>query len=389
MASILINIGYKFSNPDSAIYYFREALQKISVETSPEVVIGAYNNLANSYLDKNDVVNAEKCIAYGLTVSINTNNFDWQSTIYDTYSDIMKRKGDLSKALTYEKKSIEAMEKANQLSSFKQVRLLASILDLKNKESIIKDEKIEIEKVNLNLKNRDQWIVIIVLFVLVLFGIFFVWRQKVKIQTKTQQIESAKKIINAEENEKAKIGRDFHDLTGQKFSGLYLYLENIEFPDSGSKSVTLNMLQEIKETVREMSHRMNRSWLERYSLEKSVRGLCTDMIKMTRLKLEFHSPDKYPEIPLEIKVQIYRIIQELISNAVKHAPASKVMIEISFKNKLFLTYTDDGPGFSKEKVNYGIGLSNLFERVKLLNGEIELNTLPGFGTYYSIKIPLT
>jgi signal transduction histidine kinase len=389
MAMILINIGFRFPEVDSAIYYFRQALQMVDVETSPEVVIGAYNNLANSYLDKNDVLNAEKCIAYGLTVSINTNNFDWQSTIYDTYSDIMKRKGDLSKALTYEKKSIEAMEKANKLSAFKQVRLFVSLLDLKNKESIIKDDKVKIEKAYSGIRNRNQVITIIVLVVFILLGFFIGMRQKEKIQIKNQQIESAKKILNAEENEKAKIGRDFHDLIGQKFSGFYWYLENIEFPDSSLKTTTLNMLKELKETVREISHRLNRSWLEKYTLDQSLRGLCADVIKMTQLKLEFRSPDEYPEIPLEIKVQIYRIIQELISNAVKHAPASKVIIEISFKNKLLLTYTDDGPGFSKEKVNNGIGLNNLFERVKLLNGEIELNTLPGFGTYYSIKIPLT
>jgi signal transduction histidine kinase len=396
VASVLINMGNRFSNPDSAIYYFNHALQLVSVENDPLIVIGANNNMAYSYLDKGDVENAEKCIDHALSISICTNNPDWQSTIYDTYSDIMERKGNLSQALKYEKKSIEAKDIANKQSALKQVRLLAAVLDLKNMETIIKDEKNEIEHANAHLRNKNQLIIIIILFVFVISGIFMFVIQKKRIQLQHQQIESAKKqiesakkIIDAEENEKARIGKDFHDFTSQKFSTFTGYIENIEFPDDHSKSTILSLVRDLKETVREMSHRMNRSWLERFTLEQSIRGLCNDIVKMTHLNLEFQAPDEYPAIPKETKIHIFRIIQELLSNAVKHAPGSKVVLDVSFSTDyLILTYNDDGPGFSEEKDNNGVGLGNLFERIKLLNGGIELNTTPGFGTYYLIKIPL-
>ena len=389
MASILINMGNRFSNPDSAIYYFNHALQLVSVEDDPLIVIGANNSMAYSYLDKGDVANVEKCIDHALSISININNPDWQFTIYDTYSDVMVRKGDLSHALKYEKKSMEAIEIANKQSALKQVRLLAAVLDLKNMETIIKDEKNEIEHANAHLRNKNQWIIIIILFIFVLSGIFTFLIQKKRIQLQHQQIESAKKIIDAEENEKAKIGKDFHDITGQKFSSFSGYIENMEFPDDHSKSTILSLVQDLKETVRDMSHRMNRTWLERFTLAQSIHGLCNDIVKMTHLNLEFQAPDEYPVIPKETKIHIFRITQELLSNAVKHAPGSKVVLDISFSTDyLILTYNDDGPGFSKEKDNNGVGLCNLFERIKLLKGRIELNTTPGFGTYYSIKIPL-
>ena len=292
--------------------------------------------------------------------------------------------------LTYEKKSIEMMGIANKQSALKQIRLLAAMLDLKNKEAIIKDEKIEIEQTHSSLRNRNQLIIILILFVAALLGIFIGWIQKKRIQLQNQQIESARKIIEAEENEKAKIGRDFHDLTGQKFSSLSGYLENVEFPDLRKKITALNMLQEIKDIVREMSHRMNFSWLERFTLEKSLNGLCTDLKKMNHLDLEFHAPDEYPIMPKETKIHIFRIIQELLSNSVKHAPGSKVILDISFDDGYFvLKYNDNGPGFLKNNArDNGIGLSNLFERIKLLAGTIELDTYPGFGTYYAIRIPL-
>jgi signal transduction histidine kinase len=135
---------------------------------------------------------------------------------------------------------------------------------------------------------------------------------------------------------------------------------------------------------------MNISWLERFTLEKTIRGLCEDMKKMTHLNLEYNAPDEFPLMPMETKIHIFRIVQELLSNAVKYAADAKIILEISFVDSTFtLEYSDDGPGFIKDKdFRNGVGLSNLSERIKLVNGKMETDTNPGFGTYYLIKIPL-
>jgi signal transduction histidine kinase len=213
---------------------------------------------------------------------------------------------------------------------------------------------------------------------------------KKRLELQRQQLTSAKKLIQAEENEKAKIGRDLHDLTGHQILGLSGHLENLEFPDPASKGETLRMLEEIEDSIRELSHRMKSTWLERFTLVKSLAGLCKDVNKMTGLDIEFHSPSASPVIPEETKIHLFRIVEELLSNAVKHAPGSKVLLEISFTPKnLTLVYNDNGPGFSKVKVfDNGIGMSNLMERIKLLKGEVDLDTQPGFGTHYSITVPL-
>ena len=143
IAQILINIGLKNSNPDSAVLYYKKALLLVDSINAPEVVMGVYNNLAYSYLDEGRIEEAEKCIRdYALPIALSTNNLDWQSTIYDSYSDIFIRKKEFKKAIESEKKSMEIMGKANKQSAAKQIRLLAAMLDLKNKEEIIKDDKI-------------------------------------------------------------------------------------------------------------------------------------------------------------------------------------------------------------------------------------------------------
>ena len=111
IAQSLINIGYRFSDPDSALHYYNQAVNMISAEYSPVVTIAAYNNMAYCYLENGDLKNAEKCILeQALKVAIKTNNIDWKSTVYDTYADILQRKGNSTEAMVYKKKAIEAKE---------------------------------------------------------------------------------------------------------------------------------------------------------------------------------------------------------------------------------------------------------------------------------------
>jgi predicted negative regulator of RcsB-dependent stress response len=81
----------------------------VSTDFAPEVIIGAYNNMAYCYLGKGDLKNAEKCITgHALPVAVKTNNIDWQSTVYDTYADILMQKGNSTEATVYKKKASEA-----------------------------------------------------------------------------------------------------------------------------------------------------------------------------------------------------------------------------------------------------------------------------------------
>lgn len=111
IAMCLVNIGNHVSDADSAIHYYTQAINMVSVEFAPEVIMGSYNNMAYCYLWKGDMTNAEKCmIEHALPVAIKTNNIDWQSTVYDTYSDVLERKGNSADAMIYKKKAKKAKE---------------------------------------------------------------------------------------------------------------------------------------------------------------------------------------------------------------------------------------------------------------------------------------
>ena len=272
----------------------------------------------------------------------------------------------------------------------KQLRLLTTLLDVKNKELLIANS----EKKLRQKESKTRMIIIlfsvsVLIMTLVIF--FILWRlQRNRLRYHATMLKTAKKIIEAEDRERTKIGKDFHDLTGQKFTGLASYLENQEFPDPATKDIALRMLEEIRQAVREMSHRMNRAWVERFTLEESISGLCADCIKMANLNLEFNAPSRYPDMARETKIHLFRIVQELLANAMQYARSSKITLGISFDGtQLFLRYNDDGPGFDKEALTgQGSGIDNIMERVTILEGRAELDARPGFGVDYQIWIPL-
>ena len=108
VAQSLINIGYRMQNPDSAIHYYQEAIDLVSNDYAPEVIIGAYNNMAYIYIDKGDLKMAEKCITeQALPLAVRTEDLDWLSSVYDTYGDVLAAMGKKTEADVYKRKAVE------------------------------------------------------------------------------------------------------------------------------------------------------------------------------------------------------------------------------------------------------------------------------------------
>ncbi|MGE5424934.1 MAG: tetratricopeptide repeat protein [Syntrophothermus sp.] len=388
-AILLSNLASYSVNPDTAIKYYFASISMIRPEASPEIYIGNYNNMAYSYLDKKDVNKAEEYIRdYALPLALKTNSLGWQSTIYDTYSDIMKSKGQLQKALDFQKKALSLTELANKEAASSQVRLLAAILDVKNKENVIREGKIDLMRAR---AVKNSILLGSTIFFLLILAFFFGWMQKKRMQLQKRQIDSARRIIQAEENERTKIGRDVHDLTGQKFLSFFTFFESIQYKDISQKDIALAMLQEIKDVIRDISHKVSPKWLDKFTLEESVQGLCSDMKKVYPVNLEMIINKPFPVVSAEIKLHVFRMVQEMVTNYLKYSKDAEALIDLSVENNMLtLKYQDNGPGFDTKKIlKTSTGISNIQERVSLLNGKVEIDSSPGFGTYYEINIPIS
>jgi two-component system, NarL family, sensor kinase len=383
MATILVNIGNKYKNPDSALFYYKKALKlAINANLSMNIMI-AYNNMAYSYLDKGDIQMAETCLKdHAIPIAVKEKDLDWLSSLHDTYADVAIAQKDYRKAYEMEKKSYIEREADNKNKAAAQVRLLASILDLKNKELMIREAEARVQKIRF-------WLIVSTLlaFALVFAIVFLQQRSRARLQK--EQIGSARRIIEMEESEKGRIARELHDLTGQLVMGISGTIENIEFPEPEIKEMIKNNISRLGKSIRQISHRMNRAMIEHFTFSELITGLCEDVKRLSGLSVNLDMPEEFPDLPNELVLHFYRITQELLTNATKYARDSDVLIEIIPENdRLILHYSDNGPGFNTAEKTRSMGIINIHERAKLIRGRATLKSGPGQGTSWEIVFPL-
>ncbi len=390
-ALILINIGSQYSNKDSSIKYYKSAINSVDPAGSNEVKIAALNNMAYSYLAKKDFHNAEIClIDEAIPIAENENNFDWMSTLYDSYADVLKSQGRLDEAFTFEKKANKYREEADKNQALDQIRLLGILLDVKNKEVKIKTYEKDIQNKTNRIQKMNFYFVSFLLFAggIVFITLWIIQRKKLRLQK--QLVVSAKKIIDAEENLKGKLAMELHDMVSPLYTQILRQIESTEIPDKSIKDELHIKLTQLADRIRQISHRMNKVFIEQLTFVELVKGACEDMQYLTDIPIKLVILQDPIELTPEMGTHLFRIIQELLANAVKYVTKGVINLSISIEyQNLYILYQDSGPGFDPERISVeGIGLLNIVERAKLIGGEATLSTSPGKGTQWRICVPL-
>jgi len=391
MAHIFINMGALCSNPDSALFYYKSALTLALNANLPKVLLGAYNNMAYSYLEKKDILKAESCLRdKAIPVASSIKDNDWLASLYDTYADVCVKKGDYKKALDFQKKAMKARDADNKLKQFDRVGLLAALLEFNKKELRIQKDETELVVKDKRLAQIELWLAIALLLVIASVFTTFILQQRNRARFQKEQINSAKRIIEMEETEKGRTARELHDLTGQLVLGISGSIENIDFPDQEIKDQLNARIKELGTSIRRISHRMNRAMIEHFTFSEMITGLCEDVQKLSRMMVDLEMPDDFPDLPNELVLHFYRITQELLTNASKYASDSQVKIKVFADNaKITLLYNDNGPGFTVGgKSKPSMGILNIFERAKLVGGQAKLTSVPGKGTSWEIFFPI-
>ena len=202
------------------------------------------------------------------------------------------------------------------------------------------------------------------------------------------KLSVSKALIKGEEIERKRIARDLHDGLGSMLSGLKIHL-NVAQKESGKKINGVDTLLDnsIKE-LRNISQNLMPESLLELSLEHALRDLCVRNSNAIT-KIEFQYLIKKSKLPKNYEIMIYRIIQELLNNALKYAKASQILVSCSQnKDVFFITVEDNGVGFDvqDERNKNGMGLKNIKNRVEFLNGKIEIESKINQGTSAYIEL---
>jgi len=203
-----------------------------------------------------------------------------------------------------------------------------------------------------------------------------------------QKLSVSNALIEGEEVERKRIARDLHDGLGSMLSGLKIHLKLAEKDNVSTTEVTTLLDNSIKE-LRNISQNLMPESLLKLSLEHALRDLCMANSN-TITNIEFQYLIKKLNLSKNYQIFIYRIIQELLNNALKYANASEILVSCSQnKETFFITVEDNGIGFNvSERSNTGMGLRNIKNRVEFLNGKLEIESIINKGTsaYIELKV---
>jgi two-component system, NarL family, sensor kinase len=235
------------------------------------------------------------------------------------------------------------------------------------------------------------YIATIIVGIIILFFVYSIITQQKKVVAWQQARIAAE--INTLEAERKRIAGDLHDEIGPLLSAIKLQINHIE-PSDETETIVLekssSQIDNIIQRFREISYDLLPNTLVRKGFIKATEEFIGRLKILQRLQINF-TADEF-SLPAAQEINLYRIVQEIIQNTIKHSRATFLHIQIIKKEKaIFLQTKDDGIGFNYNEKSLeakGIGLLSLQSRAQLLGGQLEVITQPGSGTIFQLEIPL-
>ena len=205
-------------------------------------------------------------------------------------------------------------------------------------------------------------------------------------------------LIRARENECARIARELHDDLNQRMALLSVELEQLGQRPPGTDDELRNQLRgilkqatEISSEIHRMSYNLHPSKLVHLGLVAALRSLCGDLGKSNGARIDFSHEDVPADLPQDVSLCLYRIVQECLNNVIKHSGVREATVELhGTGSQIRLRVSDSGIGFDMEspRLRKGLGLVSMRERLRLVGGTISIESHPSQGTQIDARIPL-
>jgi signal transduction histidine kinase len=205
----------------------------------------------------------------------------------------------------------------------------------------------------------------------------------------------AQAVVNAQEKERAEIGKDLHDNVNQILTTAKLYLELALVDESEKDQLIMRCAASISDAINEVrtiSRSLVPASIGDLGLIESIQDLVESVKATKKLKLQFRRDEQIDELlDHKRKLTLFRIVQEQVNNVLKHSGASNLLIELKREEEwICLSVSDDGIGFDQAtlRAKKGNGLSNIISRADLFNGMVKIDSAPGKGCRLTVHVPI-
>jgi signal transduction histidine kinase len=207
--------------------------------------------------------------------------------------------------------------------------------------------------------------------------------------------DAVRRVVEAQELERRRLARELHDETGQALTSILLGLKPLEeaLADHPAHADVAELREHVVnalQDVRRLAVELRPAVLDDFGLEPALERLTDAFAEQTGLRVDFHSALGETRLPGEVETTLYRVVQESLTNIVKHANANSVSVSLARREAgVAAVIEDDGAGFDQRSVrNDGVGLLGMRERLALLDGRLEIESRPGAGTTIVAEVPV-
>lgn len=213
-------------------------------------------------------------------------------------------------------------------------------------------------------------------------------QKQLQLLEQQQQLEKLQAVISGEEHERTRLARELHDGVGGMLAAIKMNISSLDRKETDNDLQTVvQMIEATAEEVRKTAHNLMPEALQRHNLLEALRLYCDGINNSQNLQIDIQSHTDWVRQSPSYELSVYRILQELIQNIIKHAEANHVILQFRNDDTLHITVEDDGKGFEMTGIKEGLGLNNIRSRVAALGGEFSLESSPGRGTICYIELP--
>ena len=398
----MVEIMDRQNKLDQVKYYAEKGLATAIKIADNFNIMSCYQNLSIYYLKTNQHAKAKELLFKALDISKANDYKEARGIISQSLSNVLYAEHEYALASQYQREAIKIKEDIFTESMAQKHANEEVKFETEKKENQIKLQTAEIRQKNI----LNYFLIagtIAFLAISILSYRNYKHRQKLQ-QAKIDELETEKQltateaVLKGEEQERTRLAKDLHDGLGGMLSGIKFSLNNMKenlimTPDNvHAFERSIDMLDSSIKEMRRVAHNMMPEILVKYGLDAALKEFCAEMDRSGMLHVNYQSVGmQKADIPQTTSIAIYRIVQELLNNTMKHANAKNVLVQLhqSDQEKLLaVTVEDDGNGFDTNLLakSGGMGWLNIKNRIEFLKGKVDLQSAPGKGTSVMIEI---
>lgn len=400
-------------NTATAYMYFQQAYKYALLGGHKVSIATALGNLSATALTLGNMDAAKSYAQESLARAEEINAKSAKSAALLNLANYYAQTGDTKKAFETSRRAIQMKDSLIDETNLKQINILGAMYETEQKQKEILALQSEKEKQAHSVKQKSVLNKVFIAAILLMLVIGYLvqknykTRQKIANQQqafqklkiveleKDKQLLAVDAMLKGQEEERSRIAKDLHDGLGGLLSGTKLSFVNVKesLVMSPEHSVyfdkSLSMLDNAIGDLRKVAHNLMPEALVKYGLQDALRDFCDSIQFSSGLKVSYQQFGRKRKLDNTAEVFIYRIVQELVNNVVKHADASEIIVQLTMTpDKVSIAVEDDGKGFNKLRIEQtkGAGIANIKYRVQYFNGTWDIVTSPGNGTSVNIEL---